>query len=202
MFDGLISHIELGSVADFLSAGVAFWGLYIANKHFNQQPRKKLNIYYDSYQVDNSPKYYRFWVVNEGNVSVTVRWLGIRKSTDRNIYDEPYQYTIGEDQSWILLKPGEASKPMSISVIRISQIIKRRMEPGDTGFIDVAFIDAQDTPIEIKGQNKVKITTTMVRDNSGLPKAPNDGKVKFKHANEVGINYPEGNSQFHGHDGK
>lgn len=40
----------LGTLPDWVAAGVAFWGLKIANDHFNKQIKVKLSIEYDSYQ--------------------------------------------------------------------------------------------------------------------------------------------------------
>ena len=50
MLNEILLKIDWGSVPDYLAAGVAFWGLKIANDHFNKLPKTKLSIHYDSYQ--------------------------------------------------------------------------------------------------------------------------------------------------------
>lgn len=184
-----------GSIPDWFAAAVALYGLKIADRHFNKQPQVKVSIYYDRYQEKNKPKHYRFWAVNDGNVNVTVKWFGIRMSTSESPDKKGYQYTIGDDVSWHLLRPGEACEPIDVSVIRITQIINRWMKPGDTHYIDVAFIDGHNKLIERNKTKRVKITTTMVEDNSGLPKEANDGIPDFKSPFEIGVDKKDGQSQ-------
>lgn len=178
----------LGSLPDWLAVGVALYGLRLADKHFNKQPKVAISIHYDAIEEGNRPKQYRFWAVNDGNVSTTVRWFGLRKTSPDSPAKDEYEHTIGDDIEWHLVNPGEATKPICIDVWRITQIIKRAMDAGDTRYVDVAFLTAHN---EILERKEIAITTTMAKDNSKLPKAPNDGIVEFKHAYEIGVSRQE-----------
>ena len=83
-------------------------------------------------------------------------------ASNKSATEDEYQHTIGDDVSWHMLQPGEASKPIDVNVIRITQIIKRWMYAGDTQYVDVAFLEAHNKLIERRGEDKIKITTTIV----------------------------------------
>lgn len=178
----------LGNLPDWAAVVVAYYGLRVANRHFNKQPDETINIFYDAVQEGKKQKQYRFWAVNDGNVSTTVRWAGLRKASNLSAVEDGYEYTIGDDVDWHLIEPGEATEPIYVDVLRITQIIKRAMDAGDTRYVDAAFFTAHNELVERK---KIAITTTMARDNSKLPKAPNNGIVKYKHANEIGVSSQE-----------
>lgn len=115
--------------------------------------------------------------MNDGNVSLTVKWYGFRYS---NLKKDNHTYWTNEeydDTDWHTVEPGNATKPVGVSVSFISQKINRWMEPGDTQYIDVLYLEAYGNKFE---KLKIPITTTMVNGNSNLPKAENDGIPTFK----------------------
>lgn len=183
----ILLWLDWGSIPDYLAAAVAAWGLKIANDHFNKPPKIALSIHYDTYQKGNGMKHYRFWAVNDSNRNITIKWIGLRMASNRSATEDEYQYTYGDNVSWQFLEPGEASDPIEVNVVRITQIIHRWMDAGDTYYIDVAYLEAHNKIFERKGKDKIKVTLTMVDDNTGLPTAPNNGIPKFMHSWEIGV---------------
>lgn len=186
----VLSRLNWGSVPDYLAVIVAAWGLKIANDHFNKQPKINLELCYGAQQEEGHIKVYSFWVVNHSNVNVTVRWLGIRKAGKGD-----FTHTIGEDDTeWHLLQPGETTKPITVTVTRITQVLRKIMGPGDTRYIDAAFLSTYGDIVK----KKIKVTTTMAEDNSGLPTAPYDGETKYPHPSEAHSQPDVGSSGTHG----
>lgn len=163
----------IGTLPDWAAAGVAFWGLKIANDHFNKQPKPKFSVEYNSTKRGDKPKEYIFWAVNDGNLSMSVRFIGIKLSGSK--MEELILPDIKQIK-WQYLQPGQASDPIRISFPFIANnVLKRIMDDGDVGFIDVLYENAHEKIESIR----VRVTKTMVRDNSKLPKAPHGGKYLY-----------------------
>lgn len=208
MFE-VLKQLDWGNVPDWVEAITTVAAFFYAVWQFSNRPKRKLEILYDMGRksevkdgkvVNVGLKKYRFWIVNVGNSKLTVRWLGIRPHKQSGLreriaklcgkpinstyeHTEPSDFDRGDDISWQTLGPGETSKMVEITVPRLTQIIGRTMDAGDTRYVDVAYLDSRNKLIQ---RSKIPITSTMVDDNSGLPKAPNDGIVKYTHPTEVG----------------